>query len=329
MLGVIYGILAAATFGFNNASARRGVLSGTALQGLAISLPLGILVFVIGATVVGEWHYLSNLTFQSIYLFSSAGFMHFVFGRYCNIRSLAAVGSNLAGPVQQLQHLIAIILAIIFLGEVLSPLKLVGIILIFSAPAYIIRNQGKSVLIRDGSDKISLEPTFTPRMLEGYTFAFLTAIGFGSSSALVKAGLDQSNLSFLGGFISYLTAIIILLIILIVPSQLSDLKSLKKESFKWFMFSGIGSALSQMFRYLALSIAPVTIVQPLNSLSLIFRMIFGYFLNREQEKFDRFIVTGIFISFLGVLFLTISSEIIVAVFNAPDWVIKLSRLTWP
>jgi len=82
MLGVIYGLLAAATFGFNNASARRGVLSGTALQGLVISLPLGFLVFVIGATVIGEWHCLSNLTFQSIF-FLFARVIPFVFGSYC------------------------------------------------------------------------------------------------------------------------------------------------------------------------------------------------------------------------------------------------------
>ena len=45
MLGVLCAIAAAASFGFNNASARRGVLTGTALQGLAISMPLGVLLF--------------------------------------------------------------------------------------------------------------------------------------------------------------------------------------------------------------------------------------------------------------------------------------------
>ncbi len=329
MLGIIYGIVSAAIFGFNNASARRGVLTGTALQGLAISLPLGVLVFVVGATLVGEWDQLSDFSGMSIFLLSAAGFMHFAFGRYFNIRSLAAVGSNLSGPVQQLQHLVAISLAITFLGETLSPLKIIGILLILSAPAYIIRNRTKQKTANKDADKNKVKSDFKPRMVEGYTCAFLTAIGFGSSPVLVKAGLAGSNLSFLGGFISYVAAMLVLSLAFFIPSQLSNLKGIKKESFKWFMFSGVGSSFSQMFRYLALGIAPVTIVQPLQSLSLIFRMIFGHFLNRDHEQFDRYVVFGILLSFLGVLALTISSDFLLTFLNAPDWLAELAKWTWP
>jgi hypothetical protein len=89
MLGVFYAVLAAAAFGFNNASARRGVLTGTPIQGLAISMPIGVVFFFLGAVATGEWSQVSRLVWWDILMLSGAGFMHFVWGRYFNILSLA------------------------------------------------------------------------------------------------------------------------------------------------------------------------------------------------------------------------------------------------
>ena len=51
MLGGILALLAAATFALNSATARRAVLSGSVMQGIAITVPLGIVGFLIGALV--------------------------------------------------------------------------------------------------------------------------------------------------------------------------------------------------------------------------------------------------------------------------------------
>ncbi|NQV56625.1 MAG: EamA family transporter [Rhodospirillales bacterium] len=333
MLGVVYGILAAACFGFNNASARRAIISGTAIQGLVISMPLGILIFTIGATAVGEWDQFSKLTYLNIGLLSMAGFMHFAWGRYFNILSLGAVGSNLAGPVQQFQLLLALTLAVIFLGETLTPLKVIGILLIVSAPAYILRQRAKAKAKEALEDKPAETganaSAFKPQMAKGYLYAFLASLGFGSSAVFVRAGLDGTNLSFLGGFVSYVAASAIMGFVLFIPSQLSQVKQLNGTTAKWFLFSGVGVSFSQLFRYLALGIAPVTIVQPLQSLSLMFRMIFGYFFNRQHESFDRYVIVGIFLSFIGAVSLSLSSDIVLQYFDLPDWLAKIAGWTWP
>ena len=41
MLGGFIALLSAATFAFNNASMRRGVLTGSVLQAMAITVPIG------------------------------------------------------------------------------------------------------------------------------------------------------------------------------------------------------------------------------------------------------------------------------------------------
>ena len=48
MVGALFALLSAATFGLNNAFARRGMITGTVLQGMMITVPIGVpLLFVI------------------------------------------------------------------------------------------------------------------------------------------------------------------------------------------------------------------------------------------------------------------------------------------
>ena len=61
MLGILFGIQAAASFGFNSASARRGVIGGTPFQAMAISMPLGLIMFAVLAGIAGQWFEISRL----------------------------------------------------------------------------------------------------------------------------------------------------------------------------------------------------------------------------------------------------------------------------
>ena len=51
--GAIYAALGALTFALNNVSMRRGVVTGTVLQGMAITVPIGALTFVAMAAAAG------------------------------------------------------------------------------------------------------------------------------------------------------------------------------------------------------------------------------------------------------------------------------------
>ena len=342
MLGALYAVLCAAAFGFNNASARRGVLTGTAVQGMAISVPLGVPLFVIAAFIAGQLGEFDQLSLKSILLLSGAGFVHFVWARYFNMLSLAAVGSNIAGPVQQFQLLLSLTLAVTWLGESLTPLKVIGIFLVVAGPSFVIhgraankRREARAAL--DGAAPVveatvaeaSAKPKFQPRMMEGYIFAFLASLGFGLSPILVSAGLKESGLSLLGGLVSYIAATLVVAVCLLIPRNFKQLGEINRTSLPWFVSAAVSVWVSHFFRYLALGIAPVSVVQPIQSTSLIFRMIFGYFINREHEVIDRFIIGGIILSFAGALALSISDEMVTQYFNLPDWLVPLAAWRWP
>ena len=344
MLAALYAVLSAAAFGFSNASGRRGVLTGTAIQGMAISVPLGVPLFLITAYVGGQLTEFDRFGTWNIVLLAAAGFMQLVWGRYCNMRSLAAVGSNLAGLVQQFQLILSLTLAIVFLGETLTALKVLGILLVVSGPSFVIpgRQAEKrraahrlaqgfvgAATAMDEDAAAAAKPTFKPRLTEGYSFAFLSSIGFGTAPILVAAGLKGTGLGLVGGLISYVFATMVVAVLLLAPGNFLQVRKMSRKALLWFTLSAIAVWASQLFRYMALAIAPVTVVQPIQSLSLLFRMIFGYFMNREHEAFNLYVISGILLSFTGALALSISDEIVMRYMTLPDWLAPLAAWRWP
>jgi uncharacterized membrane protein len=166
-------------------------------------------------------------------------------------------------------------------------------------------------------------------MAEGYIYALLASVGFGTSPILVKAGLASTGASLMGGLVSCVAATVVVIVLLAVPSQLADARRMNRESVKWFTFSGIGVSLSHLFRYLALGLAPVTVVQPLQSMSLLFRMIFGYFINRDHEAFDRYVLVGFALSFAGALCLSLSDDTVLRYVSLPGWLADVAAWRWP
>ncbi|HEU0071390.1 MAG TPA: EamA family transporter [Alphaproteobacteria bacterium] len=336
MLGALYALLAAASFGLNNASARRGVIGGSAIQGLAITVPLGMLMFVPATFIAGEMGLWTAFTPMQWLFLSGAGFAHFVWGRYFNIKSLEAIGTNLAGPVQQSQHPIALFLAIVFLGETLTAVKVVGILLIAMGPVVMLKTKKPAKVLAPqpvaadaGEVKAAAKPVFKPRMAEGYFHAFMAGLGFGASPVLFAAGIGDTGLAMIGGLISFIAATIIVGLILLYPGQIKKLRATPAASIPWFLVTALATFGSQFFRYLALAIAPVTVVQPIQSLSLIFRMIFGYFISRDYERLDAGVFYGLALAFSGAVVLAIGDEAVRRYIALPDWLMPLAAWTWP
>ena len=317
MLGAFLALCSAATFALNNAFARRGVLTGSVFQAMSISVPIGVPMFFLGAIVTGGLGYFLEFSAKSYFYFALAGVLHFAWGRYCNYRAVKAIGSNLAGPLQESSVLIALFLAVVLLGENLTGLKIFGIILVLCGPLVVVE-VGKKKEKKPGAAK----QTFTPLYAEGYLFAGLSALGYGCSPILIKSALEGSGpgASLAGGTISYLAATIVVAAVILGTGNLRNVANIERENAKWFLFAGLLVGVSQMLRYLALSVAPVSVVAPIQRLSLIFRMLFGWLMNREHEIFSWRLVAGTCVSLVGAVLLSLSLESVVTWSFLPDWV---------
>src|SRR5262245_66602805 len=109
MLGAFLALIAAFSFGLNNASVRRGVLSGNAFQATLINIGLGVLMFAGAAVATGQIGRVGELSQKQLLVFAAAGIVHFVIGRYANYGAIQAMGANLAGAVVQMQVLVALV----------------------------------------------------------------------------------------------------------------------------------------------------------------------------------------------------------------------------
>lgn len=322
MLAGFLALFSAATFAFNNASLRRGVLTGSVAQAMAITVPLGLPIFFLAALLSGTLAVIADFSLQAVLVLSAAGIVHFLWGRYCNYRATRAVGTNLAAPVQQVNLIISLGLAIVVLGEALTALRVLGIALVLLGPYYAMRTDRKpaantvaEAAAATPENSIETEnkpPPFQPKYAEGILFGVLAATGYGSSPILIRIGLEGKGLaaSLPGGLIAYIAATAVLALILLWPGRLRHALDVKWESAKWFTLSGVLVCLSQMFLFMAQSIAPVTVVSPISRLSILFRLYFSRLLNPDHEVFGGKIIAGTIISLSGALALSLSTDMV-------------------
>src|SRR5205085_7745601 len=105
---------------------RRGVVTGSVLQGMALTVPIGGLSFLVMTIAFGELGQLVVFPMAALTWLACQGIVHFVIGRYCNYKSNQLVGVNLTAPVVQLQVPFAMMLAVVMLHEKFTVLQAIG-----------------------------------------------------------------------------------------------------------------------------------------------------------------------------------------------------------
>ena len=340
MLGGFFALLAAVTFALNNASARRGVLSGSLLQAMAITVPIGVPLFFLATWALGDLAAVVGFSPQATLALAAAGIVHFVWGRYCNFRATRAMGANLVGPLQQVSLVLTLVLAIVVLGETLTPLRLLGIGLVALGPMLTMRGdvetrtqppRATDQAVTTAEKQDGVPAPFAINYTEGVIFSLLSALGYGTSPILVRYGLESKGLgvSLAAGLISYVAATLVTLPFILWPSRLRHVLALEPEAKKWFTISGVMVCVSQMFLYMGFAVAPVSVVSPIQRLSIVFRIYFGHLLNPHHEVFGGKVYVGTAVSLLGAVALSLSTDVVLDYVALPDWAVAIARWHWP
>jgi drug/metabolite transporter (DMT)-like permease len=314
MLGALLALASAAFFGLNNAATRRGVLKGSVLQGMAITVPLGVPFFLVCALFMGGFGAIAGWGTTTWIWMILAGIVHFVIGRYGNYKATQALGATLSTPVQQLSILVSLVLAFIFLGETINAVNLFGIALVIVGPMILMRRRQTSVA--KGKAK-----GFEPQYLSGTFWGAVCALGYGTSPLLIALALGSagSMADAVGGaMVSYVAASLVVLVMLHMAGGRKYMADMDAGSVKWFLLSALFVAMSQLFRYLALAVAPVAVVVPIQRLSVVFRLIFNAFINRDHEVFDSWVIGSIFLAVFGAVALAMDTGLLLSVLPIPD-----------
>ena len=293
MLGGFLALLSAMSFAFNDVAVRRGILYNSVYKSIAVTVPIGVPLFIFAIYIFDCIGALLDQTPQSVFFFAIAGIIHFIFGRFCNYKSIECLGTTIAGPIIQTSLLISVFFAFFILHEIFTYLHLLGILLILVGP----------IIILTGRENKTTRAGIKIDYTRGFIWGILCSLSYGTSPLLIKLGSNNGGIrdNIAGGFISYLSASIVLFIIIIISRvPLKEIYRLEPEGKKWFLITGVMAFVSQLLRYMALALLAMSLVEPIQRSSTAFRVLFGYLLNRKNEIINVRVLFGIAISIIGV-----------------------------
>ena len=125
MTGVAFALGAAVLWALSAISVRFGLRYMPATLGTFLSLLSGLVLMAVLVMLFQRDH-LPEVTLGVVGLFSLVGLFNFVFGRYLNFLSISHLGVTRSTPVLATTPLFATVLAVIFLGESVNGLTLMG-----------------------------------------------------------------------------------------------------------------------------------------------------------------------------------------------------------
>jgi DME family drug/metabolite transporter len=203
---------------------------------------------------------------------------------------LKKLGAPVNSSVFSIYPLYSVLLAVLFLSEMLSLENWVGVLLVIVG----------GVLVEMSSREINGGVLHNRRNL---VFPILGGFTLGVSSIIRKYALDIYNAPVLGVAVAYTFSFLPYVLMLVFSGSTRKALSLKQDV-RFFWLAGIGQALSWILSFYALSFEEVSIITPLLSVEPLFVALFAYIYLRDLEQVSRKLVVSIVLTVLGVVLVT-------------------------
>ena len=299
IFGALLALGSAFSFSVNSILIRRGLADAgaTAAQGAFITVLLGVPFGFAAVVVTGQIFNFDQIPLSGFLLLAGAGIVHFCIGRYCNYRSIAAIGASRTVTIQAIAVPYSIVMAIVLLGERPTLFMYAAIALILASP-FLMIDRGKG----NGTPAVEI------RMVEGVVFSLLASVGYGTSPILIRAALeDSTGTAAIGTFVAYFGASAVLLASLALPAQRHLVGAINFRYMRLFGSAGLSVFMAQLLRFFSLALADVTIVDPLMRTVGVFTLILSYLVNRRLEQITLGVVLGVLVSFAGSALLVVAA----------------------
>lgn len=188
----------------------------------------------------------------------------------CYFKALSLGDINKVVPIDKSSTVLTIILALIFFGEEITPVKLAAIVLI--AVGTFLMIQKKETKASSGEKGKSA----------GWLiYALLSAVFASLTSILGKIGIDnvESNLG-----TAIRTAVVLLMawMMVFITNKQSSLKQVDKKELCFILVSGVATGASWLCYYKALQDGPASVVVPIDKLSILVTVAFSYIVFKEK-----------------------------------------------
>lgn len=232
----------------------------TAVRTIVILIFSWLMVFI-----VGSFNTINELTIKTIIFLILSGLATGL-SWLCYFKALQLGNVNKVTPIDKSSTILTMVLAMIFLGEKITFLKFISIILIGIGTYLMIEKKKDNKQAKDN---------------KWLLYAFGSAIFASLTSILGKIGIEgvESNL---GTAIRTIVVLVMAWIVVFVTKKQSEIKKIDKRSWKFLLLSGLTTGLSWLCYYKALQDGEASIVVPIDKLSIVITIVFSYFILKEK-----------------------------------------------
>ena len=253
----------------------------TALRTIVVLLFSWIMVFVVGSQSTITKIETNSLVFLILSgLATGASWI-------CYFKALSVGDINKVVPIDKSSTILTVLLAIICFGEtsnlfiklVATAVLGVGIFLMVEKKQSEQKTQSKTWMI----------------------YAVLSAVFAALTSILAKIGITgvESNL---GTAIRTGVVLVLSWVIVFVKGKHTNIKSIDKKELLFIALSGLATGASWLFYYFAIQHGIVSVVVPIDKLSILVTVIFSYFVFKEKLSKK---------AFVGLIFMVVATLLMV------------------
>lgn len=205
----------------------------------------------------------------------------------CYFKALQLGDINKVVPIDKSSIVLTIILASMFLNEGISLLKFISIILIGLGTLFMIDKKDSS---NNSNNK------------QWLIYACLSALFASLTSIFGKIGITNIDSNY-GNAIRTTVVLIMSWVMVLISGKSSKLKIVDKKEIIFIVLSGIATGVSWLAYYKALQVGPLSIIAPIDKLSILVTIIFSNFVFKEKLSFKALV--GLLLIIIGTLVLVL------------------------
>ena len=284
---IIYALASALFAGIMSILAKIGIKNtdsnlATALRTIVVVIFAWLMVFV-----VGSQYTIRDIDTRSLVFLILSGFATGA-SWLCYFKALQIGDVNKVVPVDKSSTVLTMLLSFIILGEEITWIKGIAMILI-GAGTYLMIERKEN----------------TSGAAKGYKwlfYAILSAVFASLTAVLGKVGIEGVD-SNLGTAIRTIVVLVMAWLIVFMQGKQKQIRSIDKCSWVFIGLSGFATGLSWLCYYRALQEGPASVVVPIDKLSILVTVAFGYFF--LKEKLNRKPAVGLALIVVGTLSLLI------------------------
>ena len=284
---IIIAVLSALFAGLTSILAKCGIRKtdsdvATALRTIVVLLFSWIMVFIVGSV-----NTIAQITPKSLLFLILSGIATGA-SWICYFKALSVGDVNKVVPVDKSSTVLTVLLAIILFSETNHiAVKLVGTVLLAVGIFLMIEKK------KAGAKQTKV--LWLPYAIGSAVFAALTSI-------LAKVGIEgvESNLA-----TAIRTGVVLVMawLIVLIKGKQKQLKSLDKKELGFIALSGLATGGSWLCYYYAIQNGVVSVVVPIDKMSVVVTVVFSYFV--FKEKLSRKAIIGLALMVIGTLAMAI------------------------